>query len=171
MKLIDRYANDAYAWRISAQIDYTASRMLFETNNLMLVFPAAHLGHLAIEKYLKAALICTGAIICNPHRHKELIASGRLNRDECAWDHKLVKLAAMLASRRSDFDPAVVLFEDYPLHEGPMTLNDALEMFDPFFVELRYPIQMENFKTLGSADVMLFLKIIAALDPFAQNRE
>ena len=125
---LDKYAKDAHAWWFSARIDYTASRRLFETEDLMMVFPAAVLGHIAIEKYLKAALICTGAMVCNPSRYKAFIASGTLNRCDCAWGHDLLKLAAMLAERRGDFDLSLVLFDQYPLHEGQMTLNDALEM-------------------------------------------
>lgn len=125
-----------------------------------MVFPAAVLGHIAIEKYLKAALICTGATICDRRRYKALIADGTLKEGDCAWGHDLLNLAAMLAKRRGDFDLNLVLFDQYPLRDGPMTLNNALEMFEPFHDELRYPISMEKFETLGPMDVIV-LKTIA----------
>ena len=59
MKL-DRYARDAQAWTNSARVAYTASAHLFTSENFMLVFPAATLGHHALEMFLKAALIVEG---------------------------------------------------------------------------------------------------------------
>ena len=165
---LDKYAKDAHAWWFSARIDYTASCRLFETQDLMMVFPAAVLGHIAIEKYLKAALICTGATICNPSRHKALIANGTLNKCDCAWGHDLLQLAAMLAERRGDFDLSLVLFDQYPLHEGQMTLNDSLKMFEPFHHELRYPITMSKFKSLGPTDVVVLISAIEAIARFAE---
>jgi hypothetical protein len=58
MKL-DRYARDYALWRDSASITYTAATTLFDTGDPFLMFPAATLGHHALEMYLKAGL--------NPH--------------------------------------------------------------------------------------------------------
>ncbi len=166
--MLDKYAKDAAAWRISAQVDYTAAFRLFQTEDLMLVFPAASMGHLAIEKYLKAALICTGTTICDHKKYRALVDAGKLNPDDCAWGHKLPELGSMLARRRADFNLDLVLFDSYPLHTGKMTLRDGLEMFEPFFDELRYPVEMSKFKTLGPMDVHAFNAIIEALAPFTE---
>jgi hypothetical protein len=165
---VDKYANDAAAWLLSARVSYEASRRLFETEDLLMVFPAATLGHEAIEKYLKTALICTGATICNPVEFKVLINTGKLKKNDCAWGHDIVALGEMLAARRADFNLGAVLFERYPTHEGQLTLRTALEIFDPFFDELRYPVTMENFTALGPMDVILLNSIVASLKPFAE---
>jgi hypothetical protein len=51
---IDKYATDARAWRDWAKINYVASKQLFASGNPFLYFPAATLGHHALEMYLKA---------------------------------------------------------------------------------------------------------------------
>jgi hypothetical protein len=63
---LDRYAKNARAWKDSADIAYRAATHLFETRDLLLIFPAATLGHHVLEMYLKAALICEGCTVFQP---------------------------------------------------------------------------------------------------------
>jgi len=70
---LDLYAKDAFAWRNSALFTYLAAKALFETEDMLMCFPAATLGHHAIEKYLKAALICAGMTIVKPLVAKALV--------------------------------------------------------------------------------------------------
>ena len=166
--LLDKYAKDAFAWRNSALYTYSAARKLFLTEDLILCFPAATLGHHAIEKYLKAALICTGATICNPAEFSVLIKAGKLKKEDCAWGHNLVELGSKLAVRRNDFNLDQILFDEYPLRRSPMTLKDALAMFDPFFTELRYPHEMEKLESVGPTDVIMLNAVISELSPLAE---
>jgi hypothetical protein len=69
---LDKYARNARRWKESADIAYRAATRLFETRDLLLLFPAATLGHHALEMYLKAALICEGCTIFDPRKLKYL---------------------------------------------------------------------------------------------------
>ena len=51
----------------------------------------------------------------------------------------LVQLGRLLAAKRPDFDLSTELIGFFFPHEMPMTIEDGLAMFDPFFWELRYP--------------------------------
>jgi hypothetical protein len=163
---LDVYAKDAFAWRNSALFTYLAAKTLFETENMMFCFPAATLGHHAIEKYLKAALICAGFTIVKPNLMKKLVASGTLKQEDCTWGHDLVELGDKLAQKRSDFDLSQIILDGYLPYKMPMTLGEGLAVFNPFFEELRYPQELEKLEGVGPSDVVILDGIVAAIQPF-----
>src|SRR5207253_5530390 len=130
----DRYAKDARAWRDFAKVNYVASVALFASGNPFLYFPAATLGHHALEMYLKAALISEGITIFDSNRLKLLDPALGLTKAECAWGHSLVALAEQLSKKRPDFDLAIEMhIPGCLVLEMPMTVRRGFELFDPFF--------------------------------------
>jgi hypothetical protein len=166
MKL-DKYACDARAWRDFAKVAYTGSVHLFGSGNLFLIFPAATLGHHALEMYLKAALIAEGAIVFDPRKLKHLEASVKLEAKDCTWDHNLVGLARQLARKRPDFDLGATLTTFLPLIQSkPLTLEQGFAIFDPFFSELRYPQELRKIKGVSEEEKQLLDELIQRLQPF-----
>jgi hypothetical protein len=82
---LDKYARDFALWRDWAAIDYKAATTLFETHDPFLLFPAATLGHHALEMYLKSALIVNGLTIFDPNRLRFLDPRINLPAADCAW--------------------------------------------------------------------------------------
>jgi len=72
---------------MSAEITYAGAYTLFHTKNPFLWFPAAILGHQALEMYLKAALIRQGHTVA----------------PQDVWGHDLPKLAEQLAASVTTF--------------------------------------------------------------------
>jgi hypothetical protein len=168
---LDKYARDARAWKTFAGIAYTGASHLFESRNVLLIFPAATLGHHALEMYLKAALICEGCTVFDPRDVKYLDPPGTLQEADCAWGHDLVALARQLAAKRSDFD----LTEPMMLrmlwhHSGVSTVERGFEVFNPFFSELRYPQEL-TMGGVGEDDKMPLDELVARLQPFLSNIE
>jgi hypothetical protein len=148
--MLDKYARDFKLWRDWASINFTASKTLFDTGDPFLMFPAATLGHHALETYLKSALITKGLTIFNPNKLKELDPGINLAKERCAWGHNLVKLAKQLEQRTPAFDLAKALPPiGFLTIQEPMTLERGLLEFDPFFTELRYPQQMDKIDGIG----------------------
>jgi hypothetical protein len=141
MKL-DRYALDFSLWGDWAVINYSAAQRLFQTGDPFLWFPAATLGHHALEMYLKSALIANGMTVFDPNKVKLLETGVDLAAGDCAWGHGLVQLAAQLAQRHPMFDPSKQMDFNGVVIEGPLTIREGLNIFDPFFSELRYPREM-----------------------------
>src|SRR5580704_7319099 len=129
---LDKYARVARAWRDWAKINCVASQHLFFSGNPILYFPAATLGHHALEMYLKAALITQGMTVFNPDQIKLLDVAVELKRDDCIWGHSLVGLAEELAKKHPDFD-----LKEPMQCSGSRTVRQAFAVFDPFFSELR----------------------------------
>jgi len=148
MKL-DKYARDAVAWRNWAAMNYGASKVLFNTEDLFKYFAAATLGHHALETYLKCALIVSGMSVFNPSEIGKLDAGIMLTREDCAWGHDLVKLGKQLAERNPNFilDRPV----DFPrvVIKNPLTIEEGLAIFVPFFTELRYPQELKHMEDLS----------------------
>src|SRR5260370_37323247 len=92
----DKFAKDAWTWRESARHTHRAAMLLFQTEDLYLCFPAATLGHHALEKYLKTALICSGGTVAGPQIHQQLIPAGGLNTDDVIWGHNVVRLGSLM---------------------------------------------------------------------------
>jgi len=160
---LDKYARDFKMWRDWAAIDYRAAQTLFETGDPFLWFPAATLGHYALEMYLKAALIANGLTIFDPGKLKHLDAGITLLREECAWGHELVRLAEQLAERNPAFDPSKQMnFVGVVLETG-MTIKEGLSIFNPFFSELRYPQEMRQVQGLGEEHLRLLNSLVAEL--------
>lgn len=85
--LSEKYSTDAETWLQWADHTHAGARTLFESDNPVLWFSAAILGHQALEMYLKAALIRQGHRVgC-----------------EDVWGHDLVELARRLQAKVSSF--------------------------------------------------------------------
>jgi hypothetical protein len=160
---LDRFARDPDAWLASARFTWTASQTLFNDGNMIVIFAAATLGHHAVEMFLKTALICEGMVACHPRDAK---AFG-VEKDDCVWGHDLLVLAKLLATKRPQFNVKVVLdIRGYWPHKMPMTLENALAMFQPFFDELRYPHEKELMEGIGQDEVIVLNALVAAIKPF-----
>ncbi len=80
-KAASDFSADAPTWLQWAEQTYAGAHVLFNQGNPFLWFPAAILGHQALEMFLKAALIKRGRRV--------------IKRD--VWGHNLVDLACELA--------------------------------------------------------------------------
>lgn len=167
MKL-DKYARDSISWCESAIQDHLAARILFTSGNPVVFFTAATIAHHALEMYLKSALIVAGFTIFDPRKIKDLDASEALTKDRCAWGHNLPTLSQRLANEQTAFDLRAqlevpgVLF----LSAQPMTLDVAFEHFEPFFEEVRYPREYENFRGVGTDEKVILDAVVDVLRPF-----
>jgi hypothetical protein len=172
---LDKYARSAGALVRGANTNYIASRQLFADGLACgvpdLYFPAAILGHHALEMYLKAALICEGMTIFDPSRVYRLDARVGLIKAECAWGHDLVDLAKLLATRRSDFDLSAEIDVPCLMLEMPMKVLAAFGLWDPFFVELRYPKELERVEDLGEEEGRVLDALVTRLLPFLSNAQ
>lgn len=161
----DKYAQDAKAWRDFAKVAYAAATHLFQSHNPFLIFAAATLGHHALEMYLKAALICEGCTVFDPMKIKYLDPSIALKKADCAWGHDLVALARQLAARRPDFKLSEPMNTLMPWHHsGVPTVEQAFEIFNPFFSELRYPQEL-TMGGVGEDDRLPLDELIGRLQP------
>jgi len=165
--ILDRYARDPQPWRIHAQFNLDAARVLFRHEGaITLCFPAATLGHLALEGLLKTALIREGFTIFDPAKVRQL-STPALEKEECAWGHNLVRLARLLASKRVDFDLEKSIHGFFPPYEPPVRIERGLNIFDPFFSELRYPQQLNRLQGIGPDDGRMLDALVDELLPFA----
>jgi hypothetical protein len=57
---MDDYTKDPSEWRMSSECTFLGARILFQSKTLLVWFPAAVLGHLALEQLLKSAVIQAG---------------------------------------------------------------------------------------------------------------
>jgi HEPN domain-containing protein len=163
MKL-DNYARDFALWRDWAAINYRAAKVLFETGDPFLLFPAATLGHHALEMYLKSALITTGMTVFDPKRVQSLDPRTDLGPDDCVWGHELMKLAIVLEKRRPEFRLSKQMdLIGYVVMKEPMTVEEGLKIFDPFFSELRYPQEMKEVEGLGGEHKLLLDSLVREL--------
>jgi hypothetical protein len=105
MKL-DAYAKNAAEWRDGGYHNYRASRVLFGCGDPFLWFPAATLGHHALEMLLKAVLIHDGMTAFDPRKVNALDPTLALTKDDCVWGHNLLELAETLAAKRHVFNLA-----------------------------------------------------------------
>lgn len=165
---LDKYARDSHSWYLLAKVNYKASAALFALENPFLCIPAATLGHHALEMYLKAALICEGMAVFNPHKLKSLDPALGLRPADCAWGHVLVDLAWKLSSRRKGFDLESKLnLPDCPEVTMPKTLLAGLELFDAFFWEIRYPQDLQKVGGAGQEEKLVLDRLVTLLKPFA----
>jgi len=167
---LDSYARDANTWLIYAQINYDGARELFtHKRGITLCFPAATLGHHALEALLKTALIRAGMTVFDPAKLQRLDPAVTLKDADCAWGHQLVALGKLLASKRPDFDLTKYLdFVAFP-RDTPMKVKTGLPGFDPFFWELRYPQELKELDGIGPDDVRLLDALVREIMPFARS--
>jgi hypothetical protein len=145
---LDKYARDWQLWRDWAAIDYGAAEVLFASDNPFSWFPAATLGHHALEMYLKSALILCGMTVFDPRKVRALDPPIVLAGAECAWGHELVGLAETLNVKRPSFDLSKRVCFGH-LIAPEVSLREGFAIFDPFFSELRYPQEISHFQDLG----------------------
>jgi hypothetical protein len=162
---LDRYARDARAWRDWAKINHVASQQLFFSGNPFLYFPAATLGHHALEMHLKAARICEGMTVFDPNNLGKLDPSVGLKASDCVWGHNLAALATLLATRRTDFDLSDEINIPCVTLKMPMKLLTAFELFDPFFSEIRYPTEPKKFEGLSEEERRVLDALVSRLLP------
>ena len=161
---LDKYARDYALWRDFAAIDYHAAIRLFETDDPFMYFPAATLGHHALEMYFKSALILSGMTVFNPKKLKELDPSVALAADDCAWGHNLVQLGKLFAVRSPHFDMSATLpVIGLVTIQEPIAVEQGLAIFDPFFTELRYPREMRVMSGLGPEHRLLLDELVRVL--------
>jgi hypothetical protein len=163
---LDKYARVARAWRDWEKINCVASQHLFFSGNPFLYFPAATLGHHALEMYLKAALICEGMTVFDANIVGKLHSSVGLKASDCVWGHNLAALATQLATRRTDFDLSDELNIPCVALKMPMKLLTAFELFDPFFSEIRYPTELKKFEGLTEEEGRVLDALVSRLLPF-----
>jgi hypothetical protein len=116
---------------------------------------------------LKTALIREGFTVFDPLKLNRLDPVIQLTKDRCAWGHVLLDLAKLLASKRPDFSLKRELDGFFFPREMPITIEDGLKVFDPFFWELRYPQQLDKLDSIGPSDIVLLDALMGALEPFA----
>jgi hypothetical protein len=138
---MDNIAHDAREWRLASECTFLGAMTLFRSKNFLVWFPAAVLGHLALEQLLKSALTQAGC----PLRKGQTQAG-------YAWGHKLVELAQLLASKQ---------------RELPTDVLKDLAVFDAFFGELRYPQTVELVEELGPDEGDLLSDLMESIRPFA----
>ncbi len=160
------HASDAFTWAVNAQFNYLGSQTLFQTGNPALSFPASVLAHSAIEMYLKAALIGVGCIVFDPKSLRSVDPALGLTKSDCAWGHHLLKLGRQFASREARFDLKAVILDRFPMRSGRLTVEGALEIFDPYFWEIRYPSPIEKLHGIGPAYGVPLGKLVERLLPF-----
>jgi hypothetical protein len=164
MIALDKYARDYQLWRDYAAFNYHAAILLFESENPFAYFPAATLGHHALEMYLKSSLIVSGMTVFNPKKVKELDPSIVLAERDCAWGHNLVALGKQLAARTADLQLAGRLpIMGLVVLQEPMTVEEGFAIFDPFFTELRYPQENKLVTGLGHEHGFLLKALVEVL--------
>ncbi len=147
---LDKYARDGALWRDSATMYYRASLLLLDNSDTAVWVPGATLGHQALETYLKACLISEGLTIFDPAKVKDLDPATNLSKDDCAWGHDLIVLGQRLESRRPNFSLSMPIDLYGPGSGFPdLTMREALEVFKPFFFEIRYPREIRQFVGIG----------------------
>jgi hypothetical protein len=166
---LDRYAKDAGLWRDSGYYNLEASDVLFRVGDPFLWFPAAVLGHHALEMLLKAILIHEGMTAFNPRYVNSLLPTVTLREEDCVWGHDLVELAKKLAEKRPDFDPTKQMICFVVGETLPLTVLRGFEIFDPFFSELRYPREAEKAQGLDQCHGELLSHLYRVLEPFIDD--
>jgi len=137
--MADKYTNDANAWFQNAQNTARAAKTLFDMGDIFLWFPAAILGHHALELFLKTALIRQGC---------------QIDAAKGVWGHDLVKLGAELSAKTG------VVFPDHIL--------ETFKTFNDYFDELRYPKELKKVMGLGDTEGWLLQDALQFLLAFAQ---
>lgn len=157
---LDKYARDAETWLTYGKVIYSAARVLFDGAHASpdLYFSAATLGHNSLEVLMKGILIQEGMVSFDPRLIKRLTGAA-LQQQDCIWGHSLIKLAEELDQRTGlDLDEQMK-YHDI-LRPSPFTVRQALELFDPFFEELRYPHALELVKDFGGGDECILDELV-----------
>lgn len=159
----DKYARDAETWFSYGNVIYSAARVLFDSAKASpdLYFSAATLGHSCLEVLMKAILIQEGMVSFDPRLIKRLTGTVLKKRD-CVWGHSLMKLAENL-EQRTKFSLAEEMEYHSIEHPAPFTVRQGLQLFDPFFEELRYPHSLERVKGFGGGDEHILDELVSRI--------
>lgn len=163
---LDKYARDVRAWRDWADLYWTATDLLFRSENIAMYLPAATMAHHTLERYLKAALIASGATVCS----RQVAEAHGISAIDCVWGHQLSTLAISLGKRQSAFDPGVSLGIPVSILDGGHTLLEGLRHFEPYFEELRYPQQLRQMEGVGQHEWHVLHRMVNVLRPFTFSR-
>ena len=137
--------NDPIAWFQSAENMRTAAVELFRSGNPLLWFPAALLGHQALEMFLKAALIREGLEVGPPPKGT-------------VWGHRLICLGEKLTAIGKNKLPDVCF--------------ETLAYFDECFKELRYPtVRAKGNLKLGENEAERLEAAVSYILPYAKPRK
>lgn len=160
---LDKYARDAGTWLTYGNLIYSAARVLFDSANASpdLYFSAAPLGHSCLEVLMKGILIQEGMVSFDPKRIKKLSGTV-LSEQDCVWGHSLIDLAEKL-TRCTKFDLDEEMKYHSIEHPAPFTIRQGLELFDPFFEELRYPHGLERVKSFGGGDEHILDELVSRI--------
>jgi hypothetical protein len=160
---LDKYARDAETWLTYGNVIYSAARVLFDSANASpdLYFSAAPLGHSCLEVLMKGILIQEGMVSFDPRLIKRLTGAV-LQEHDCVWGHSLMKLAEEL-ERRTKFSLAEEMEHHSIVHPAPFTVRQGLELFDPFFEELRYPHGLERVESFGEGDEHILDELVSRI--------
>ncbi len=159
---LDKYARDVRAWRDWADLYWSATSLLFKSDNLAMYLPAATMAHHTLERYLKAALISSGATVCPRH----VADANGISEADYVWGHQLADLAKALSKRQPAFDPSVDLGIPVSILDGGHTLLEGLRHFEPYFEELRYPQQLNKMEGVGQHELYVLNRMVEVLRPF-----
>lgn len=151
-------------------IVYQAARALFDAGDIdpTLYFSAATLGHTSLELLMKGILIAEGMVSFDPRFVGLLPKGASIDEKSCVWGHSLLDLAEKL-EQRIGFDLGEEMEYHNALFPPPFPVRQALEHFEPFFSELRYPHELENVTGFGYGDQMILEEL--ALRILALKRE
>jgi hypothetical protein len=113
--------------------------------------------------YLKSALIANGMTVFDPNKIKLLETGVNLTAGDCAWGHGLINLAKKLEERSPNFDLSKEMNFVGVVLKTPMTIEEGLQIFEPFFSELRYPQEMNKVSGLGYDEKLLLDALVIEL--------
>jgi len=78
-------------------------------------------------------------------------------------------LANVFAARNANFDLDARFVAPTVVVEMPMTIMKAFEMFDPFFSELRYPVEANLVDELGEEHGFVLDAVVEYLESFLKK--
>lgn len=161
---VDKYARDPDAWVRHGLITYDAARVLFDAGSAYptLYFSAATLAHTCLEVLMKGILITEGMVSFDPRQIERLPQGAVLKREDCVWGHSLIQLAEELGCRVG-FDLSEEMDFHNTVHPPPFIIRQALEHFEPFFWELRYPHGLEQVTGFGGGDEKVLEELVARI--------
>ncbi len=103
---------------------------------------------------MKGILISGGMVSFDPKQIARLPKGIAIKRQDCVWGHSLLDLAKKL-EQRTDFDLSEEMEHHNILFQPPFPISRALEHFEPFFSELRYPHELEHVTGFGGGDELI----------------
>jgi HEPN domain-containing protein len=123
-----KYSEDDETWLQWGDVTYTGAHTLFHSDDVSLWFPAAILGHQALEMYLKAALILRGHRVVRTdilgHDLRQL--ASKLSAKGCALPLNLLEKLDVFTNYFNELRYPVELVKVKGLGEAERDLLDEL---------------------------------------------